>query len=55
MTKSQLSKAMELTHTPRHDKAGRQIGLGWFIAKEVLETSMRMAEALVDTSRLPDS
>ena len=33
LTKSQLSKAMELTHTPRHDKAGRQIGLGWFIAK----------------------
>ncbi len=33
LTKSQLSKAMELAHTPRHDKAGDQVGLGWFISK----------------------
>jgi D-alanyl-D-alanine-carboxypeptidase/D-alanyl-D-alanine-endopeptidase len=33
LTKSQLSKAMELTHIPRHDKAGDRVGLGWFISK----------------------
>lgn len=33
LTKSQLSRAMELAHTPRHDKAGAQVGLGWFISK----------------------
>ncbi|MDZ4749384.1 MAG: serine hydrolase [Saprospiraceae bacterium] len=33
LTKSQLSKAMELAHTPRHDKAGEQTGLGWFISQ----------------------
>ncbi len=33
LTKSQLSKAMQLAHTPRHSKAGKQVGLGWFISK----------------------
>lgn len=33
LTKSQLSKAMELAQTPRHDKAGDRVGLGWFISK----------------------
>jgi serine-type D-Ala-D-Ala carboxypeptidase/endopeptidase len=33
LTRSQLAKAMELAHTPRHDKAGDGVGLGWFISK----------------------
>jgi D-alanyl-D-alanine-carboxypeptidase/D-alanyl-D-alanine-endopeptidase len=33
LTKSQLSKAMELAHTPRHEKAGDRVGLGWFISR----------------------
>ncbi len=33
LTKSQLTKAMQLAHTPRHSKAGKQVGLGWFISK----------------------
>jgi D-alanyl-D-alanine-carboxypeptidase/D-alanyl-D-alanine-endopeptidase len=32
LSKSPLSKAMELAQTPRHDKAGDQVGLGWFIS-----------------------